>query len=250
MKSSASTPQKLSHGRKRAQNKRRGLAPHSSEVELGGNETTNATQKHSKGHLTVASQTRSHAKACSFGNPAGKRRPLCDKVPSVRRSRMQNQRCRDWGSGCNNIYTHRHVQTLAVIAFAYEMELSAKPHAGKQPRGIGQINRHGTGKLACRQREERRWTTLTHEGTRRETVTTRHTVSDTKCAAKEAAGQRFLVKKKKKKTRQSVLSSGQHASFLRWCRLWPSLSCVAVASFLSKRSLCNVKEKDSFAMIH
>lgn len=166
---------------------------------MGGNETTNATQKHSKGHLTVASQTRSHAKACSFGNPAGKRRPLCDKVPSVRRSRMQNQRCRDWGSGCNNIYTHRHVQTLAVIAFAYEMELSAKPHAGKQPRGIGQINRHGTGKLACRQREERRWTTLTHEGTRRETVTTRHTVSDTKCAAKEAAGQRFLVKKKKKK---------------------------------------------------
>lgn len=142
------------------------------------------------------------------------------------------------------------MQSLAVIAFAYEMELSAKPHAGKQPRGIGQINRHGTSKLACRQQEERRWTTLAHRGTGRETVTTRRTVSDTKCAAKEAAGQRFLVLKKKRTTNACVLSSRQHASFLRWCRLWKGLSCVAVASFLSKESLCNVKEKDSFAMIH
>lgn len=137
------------------------------------------------------------------------------------------------------------MQTLAVIAFAYEMELSAKPHAGKQPRGIGQINRHGTGKLACRQREEKRRTTLTHEGTRRETVTTRHTVSDTKCAAKEAGGQRFLVKKKKNASAGCLVSTPLFSDDAR-CEC---LSCVAVASFLSTGSLCNVKKKDSFAMI-
>lgn len=59
------------------------------------------------------------------------------------------------GAGATTL-THGHLQTLAVIAFAYEMELSARQHAGKQPRGIGQINRHGTGKRARRQREEKR----------------------------------------------------------------------------------------------
>lgn len=140
------------------------------------------------------------------------------------------------------------MQSLAVIAFAYEMELSAKPHAGKQPRGIGQINRHGTSKLACRQQEERRWTTLAHRGTGRETVTTRRTVSDTKCAAKEAAGQRFLVLKKKtnNKRLRSVVSSACLFSPMVQVVERPLLRCCGQFSFQGvimqcerERFICN-----------